>query len=171
MNLTNAKLLDEKVVAISAKCHTRTVTKEDLLTDWREVTLEELAYTMFGNNLPSISSYASFPHQNYRGDIVGGFAFSGMHYMIYPDGTGVAIHRCWKYHFSKMESDPAGKIRKKPKGKENAMTIRFYAFGCKHKYRDMTALERHERNISLGLCQHAQICEKCQHAHCFDSSD
>jgi len=59
----------------------------------------------------------------------------------FHDGTGVAM----------MDDHWAGKIR-------------FFAFGCDHKYQEVYGQTARDLGLqATGNCQHAYICEKCGH--------
>ena len=65
------------------------------------------------------------------------------------DGTGVAL--CSNYWLKKVE---------------------YFAFGCKHKYRELSQKECKEKNIPhYGNCYHVSECSECGHIFSVDSSD
>jgi len=66
-----------------------------------------------------------------------------------PDGTGYGISRdYWKEK------------------------VRYFRFGCVHKYRGIAPSECRERGIShVGRCYHVSECTECGHIRSVDSSD
>lgn len=67
----------------------------------------------------------------------------------FHDDTGIAIHAdYWK-----------GKVE-------------YFAFGCKHEYKELSQEECRERNIQhYGRCYHVSECKKCGYINAVDSSD
>lgn len=50
--------------------------------------------------------------------------------------------------------------------------MKFYLFGCEHKWREMGVKECAEKNIThFGMCWHVYECEKCGMRETTDSSD
>ena len=48
--------------------------------------------------------------------------------------------------------------------------LRFFAFGCQHKYRELSVKEAREHGFQMHAFDHAYTCEKCGHTHVVDSS-
>jgi|GEM_PF-2223802 hypothetical protein len=72
-----------------------------------------------------------------------------LHMFWFDDDTGIAMHN--DYWQGKVE---------------------YFAFGCKHEYREMEQGECRERGIShFGHCYHVCECNKCKHIWSYDSSD
>jgi len=72
-----------------------------------------------------------------------------LHMFWFDDGTGIAMHS--DYWQGKVE---------------------YFAFGCKHEYRDLDQKECHSRGIShFGHCYHVSECTKCKYIMSYDSSD
>ena len=72
-----------------------------------------------------------------------------LHMVWFKDGTGLAMtNDYWN-----------GKIE-------------YFAFGCQHDYRELSARQCMERGISHhGMCWHVMECSKCKHINSYDSSD
>ena len=50
--------------------------------------------------------------------------------------------------------------------------IEYFAFGCEHKYHELSQEEANGRGIKhWGMCYHIEECEKCKHINAYDSSD
>jgi hypothetical protein len=53
-----------------------------------------------------------------------------------------------------------------------AGTVRFYAYGCAHRYRELTSAECRARDIYHGgRCFHVSECQDCGYINAVDSSD
>lgn len=49
--------------------------------------------------------------------------------------------------------------------------VRFFKFGCAHKYRELGSEECRERGLFHGgNCYHVYLCEACAHVNAVDSS-
>ncbi len=113
---------------------------------WAEITDRELVKsTPWGTYEPT--------HQEFRqARLVGNNGrecFTGMFLYFFHDDTGVAmVTDYW-----------------------NAPHVRWFRFGCKHQYREMTPAECSAQSITLFRCIHAYVCEKCGHVNVVDSSD
>jgi hypothetical protein len=52
-----------------------------------------------------------------------------------------------------------------------AGTVRYYAFGCQHDYRELSQAECRERDTThFGMCWHIYECKKCGYVMAQDSS-
>jgi len=77
---------------------------------------------------------------------------------FYHDQTGVAIERV---------QGPFIKL-----GVHSPWTVRYYAFGCNHKYTEMSAKDaRAAGHTHFGRCWHVWKCDVCGHVKAMDSSD
>jgi hypothetical protein len=121
---------------------------------WKEVTPDELGWTRMGTYMPSHYINAGIKDQK------NGFP-DYYDVFVFWDGTGVAWKRCWKYDFKSIPPDV-----------ENDMTIKFYKFGCHHKFRELGGRECNERDIyHAGNCYHVQECTLCGFIEAHDTSD
>jgi hypothetical protein len=130
----------------------------DFPENFREITEKYLAQnTLFQSYTPEYVEYRQMCRKG-----TGAFATCPVHAHLYHfhDGTGVAIAiDCWGHGYYAKPSTYEGKH------------VRFYAFGCEHKFRGMTEAERNERKVALWNCMSASICEKCGSWNVVDSSD
>ena len=128
----------------------------DFPPGWRQISEEEFAKSAFFtyspqfadsrqmNNPPELMRVQN-PEQRPHARPVS--VSATLHFM--HDGTGFALVRdSW-----------AGKVA-------------FFAFGCDHKYVELSQAECRKRDIShMGRCWHVNECTECGHIHAYDSSD
>lgn len=110
-------------------------------TNWREVSEKEFAQSNAFTYAPQKREYRQILPEG-EPHIIGVW-LNFMH-----DGTGWA-----------MASDYwAGKVR-------------FFKFGCEHRYRELGSAECRERGIQhFGMCWHVSECEKCGDVRSVDTS-
>ena len=134
----------------------------------KEISVNELIYTNFGNKSPLASMVCSIPYMNKeRKPYENGPQWYPV-VNFYSDGTAIGYYRTYKYEYT--DNLLLTKKFKKLKNK-NPIVIRYFAIGCLHKYRSMTSLEVKDKNISLFHCDNAYICDLCKHFYVVNSSD
>lgn len=114
---------------------------------WREISEKEFVQGQFFRSSPEKTEF----RQLMRGNVTSerGTSLLNARLYFFHDGTGVAM----------MDDHWAGKIR-------------FFAFGCDHKYQEVHGQTARDLGFGFtGNCQHAYICEKCGHKYMTDSSD
>jgi len=129
-----------------------------MLADAVEIDQVGLADTHFDSYNPEVDRYTYVK--------IGRHTLQGILH-VYPDGSGV--FRCRTYE----RLDPVTWPTSDPNARSGLgrIKIRFWRFGCQHNYRDMTGEERRKHNITLGRCEHANVCVHCGHVWVYDSSD
>tara|TARA_Y100000034_G_scaffold117909_1_gene157935 strand:+ start:3578 stop:4012 length:435 start_codon:yes stop_codon:yes gene_type:complete len=116
---------------------------------WREIDVEEFAQSEFFTYSPTHVEYRQMYDSNTDG--VPSFRSSPMvaaRLFHFHDGTGIAMSNEW---WDKK--------------------VRYFKFGCDHKYNELSQKESRDRSIShFGMCYHVYECEKCNYIMSQDSS-
>ena len=120
----------------------------DVPPGWREITEAEFVKGPFFSQCVEKTEFRQLVHAEIKGER--GWWLINAHLYFFHDGTGVAL----------MDDNLAGKLR-------------FFAFGCDHKYREVHGNELQELGFKglMGGCDHALYCDKCKHKMVVDSSD
>lgn len=122
---------------------------------WRPISLEELTLSHFNNQLPSLIENRQFNWYDEK-EPYGKIRVHATLYW-YPDNTGVAFHKEWVYD---------------PKTREGQWEMRFFAFGCKHQFKELSQKECHARNMPhYGNCWHTHECQLCKRTMSYSSDD
>jgi hypothetical protein len=114
---------------------------------WREISEKEFVQGQFFLNPLTKHEFRQILHAGVNSEK--GHALVNARLYFFHDGTGVALmNDCW-----------AGKLR-------------YFAFGCDHTYREVYGEEARKLGLRpLGQCDHAYLCDKCDHTMLVDSSD
>lgn len=114
--------------------------------NFREVTAEEISQSDFFTYSPTFYFYRQINPDRLLWDEK---YFLSVRFFGMSDGTGYGIaHDYWE------------------------KKIRWFRYGCEHKYREMSQAEARGRNIPhFGMCYHVYECESCKHVMAQDSSD
>jgi hypothetical protein len=147
----------------SASCHYSNASVD--LIPIREVTMEDLASTLYASEWPEHSGHYSLPLLNADGTRAGGFGYVSALVDVYRDGTAIARTREWKYAYREEEPTPDGRKPEVKRG-ENHMVVRFYLLGCQHQYEERNDLYKG----TLYSHDHYHVCKKCGHSYLVDSS-
>lgn len=123
--------------------------------DWRPITVEELALTRFNTESPEFMEKRQFiwdkdtpPYGKKRIDAT---------LYWYGDKTGIAFHKEWVYN---------------PTQKQGKWELFYFAFGCDHKFKELSQEESRSRGIEhYGNCWHVHECQNCKFINSYDSSD
>lgn len=89
--------------------------------------------------------------------------------LAYADGT--AVFCTSSYENLDYNRWPSADPRPQVSGALGRPKIRWWRFGCRHHYRDLTDAELIERRIILRRCEHVVLCEKCGHVWSYDTGD
>lgn len=114
---------------------------------WRSITDKELIQDTLWTNGPSdAQQFRQVPLKGNDGKEV----YHSVNLFFYADGTGVAmVTDYW-----------------------TAPHVRWYAFGCVHEYKELSADESRARGLyHAGSCWHVNECSKCGCVSSVDSSD
>lgn len=122
---------------------------------WHSISEEELSVSNFNNELPTFievrhffwnRDYHPYDRMNIRATLY-----------WFADKTGVAFHKEWVYN---------------PTKKEGQWKLMYFAFGCKHQYKELSRDECQARRIfHYGNCWHVHECQLCKYVNSYDSSD
>lgn len=148
-----ATLIVGKVVSESVESPDGTSSHE-MPKGWRRIEAEEFEASKMGYEKPAFIEHRQFDWDN---DVVP-YGKRRIYAMLYwfQDKTGVAIHREW------VGTGLA-------KGRYQAT---FFAFGCKHEYRELSRDEARAIDVYHGgSCYHVHQCKLCSHVDAYDSSD
>lgn len=139
----------DKIIALDSEESAEVVERyqlgnfNDAPYNWHEITEEEFAKSMFGSYTPMYIDYKQIIDRDSPGRSMLPVKLFLMH-----DGTGFG-----------MNFDYWG-------GK-----VRYFRFGCEHKYSELSAQECRERGIShFGKMYHVEECSKCGHIDAYDTS-
>lgn len=123
--------------------------------DWRPITMEELALSKFGHETPDFIERRQFNWSNNAPPYDTKRIHATMYW--YGDKTGVAFHKEWVYN---------------PSQREGQWTMFYFAFGCKHQFKELSVEESRSRDIlHFGNCYHVHECQLCKVIDSYDSSD
>ena len=113
---------------------------------WREISEKEFVKGKFFTHSPEKVEVRQLRDAGVKAE--SGSPLINARLYFFHDGTGVAM----------MDDHWAGKIR-------------FFAFGCDHKYQEVYGQTARDLGLqATGNCQHAYICEKCGHHMIVDTS-
>lgn len=120
---------------------------------WRAITPEELALSHFTTQFPDFIECRQF-NWDKESAPYGKMRIHAMMYW-YPDKTGVAFHNEWVYD---------------PKTHEGEWKVMYFAFGCKHQFRELSREECRALDIPhYGNCWHVEECQQCQRITSYSS--
>lgn len=124
---------------------------------WRSITTEELALSQFNNESPEFIERRQF---DWHSDTQP-YGKKRIHATLYWffDKTGIAFHKEWIYN---------------PGQKQGQWKLFYFAFGCKHQFKELSQQECRAMNIfhyGNGSCWHVHQCQQCKHLTSYDSSD
>lgn len=113
---------------------------------WREISEKEFVKGKFFQYNPSKIEFRQLRDCGVKAE--SGSPLVNARLYHFWDGTGVAM----------MDDHWAGKIR-------------FFAFGCDHKYQEVSGQTARDLGFRFtGNCEHAYVCEKCGHRKMVDTS-
>jgi hypothetical protein len=131
----------------------RTGLGNDYQPDWREISEEDFANSLFFSYDPSFVEHRQMSQVD--GKSCGKPAVSATLYHFH-DGTGYAL------------------VRQRPPERPHSSRfshIKYYTFGCSHNYKELGSKEARARGIThFGMCWHVHECQKCGNIQSFDSS-
>lgn len=114
--------------------------------NWKELTSEQFACSDFFTYDFETYEFRQFKDPEHN-DGYNGLISVRLYYM--PAGHGYGIYSNW-----------------------TDKKVRYFRFGCEHKYEELDVVECRRRNIPhYGRCWHVLQCQKCNHLHSYDSSD
>lgn len=139
---------DPEVAAKLQEHEERFGSYNDLPPNWREITEAEFVKGKFFSQSPEKTEFRQLTKADIKSEK--DTPLVNAHLYFFHDGTGVAL----------MDDHWAGKLR-------------YFAFGCDHKYREVHGKELQELGFQGGLfaCEHAYYCDKCSDKMVVDSSD
>lgn len=117
---------------------------------WREISQKEFSHSMGFTYSPLAIEYRQMIYQKGEDRKTSkAKGYTTGHLSFFHDGTGTAI----------ISDYWAG-------------TVKFFAFGCEHKYKELSRDECVKRGIlHHGRCYHVNECTKCTYINSYDSSD
>lgn len=116
---------------------------------FREITAEEFASGLF-----FVYGFEKVEYRQIKPEFVGPDEkyYLGIKLFYFHDGTGVGM----------AASQDLG----------SRTGVRYFVFGCAHKYRSIGQTECRERDIPhFGRCWHVNECLECGHIDAYDTSD
>lgn len=127
----------------------------DFPPNWREITQDEFARSLFFHYTPDFIDFRQMYEKDKDGKRAYNAPYTSGKLFFFWNKTGIGIVDTYedkKYNAKKI--------------------LRFFKFGCEHKYRELSREESAKKGRThFGRCYHIEECTTCGHIWEYDSSD